>query len=441
MAYVYTNQGVKYMGTFEPLMQHLYKLPERLQFAVKHDYYYGIKQEPQMALDVAENWAELYPDDMTAHKVLAILYMIRNQKDKELMAYKKMVELDPGQFDLYLKIGDIYKDLGETEEALNYYQIYKDEFPNNTNSYRKIGDLYRTVGDYDQAKSNYREALLIEPDKVSILRSLAKIDAELGNFSQAFEAYHEVLDDCKSAEDRSDIYKELEDYYRIRGQMDSSVVFAERRFAEMVQYAPPIMILNEQFNSLEKYILSGREETAFQLVRDAEEQLGPPLDSNIPFGYLSIYLTLEDVEKAEKALAEAEAAMESLQSEMIRPVILNAEGRIHELKGDYELAIQHYTKHLELEPNEVGIQVQLGRCYRIQRDLKKAEEHIQKALAVHPYWPDVNYEMGLVYADRGKKDQALEHLRRAISIWENADSTYKPAIRAGEKLAELEAGG
>jgi tetratricopeptide (TPR) repeat protein len=441
IAYAYTNQGVKYRQSFAPLMQHLYKLPERLQFAVKHDYYYGIKQEPQMALDVAKNWAELYPDDMTAHKVLALLYMIRNQKDKELMAYKKMISLDPGQFDLYLKIGNIYKDLGETEEALNYYQLYKDVCPNNTNSYRKTGDLYRTIGDYEQAKSNYREALLIEPDEISILRSLAKIDMALGNFSQALESYHEILDDCKSAEDRSDIYKELEDYYHLRGQIDSSLEFTERRFTEMTKYAPPLMILNERFNSLDKYILAGREDAAFQMVHDAEEQLGSPLDSNIPFGYLSIYLTLEDIEKAEKALAEAEAAMESLHSEMIRPVILNAEGRIHELKGEYDLAIQRHIKHLELEPNEASIQVQLGRCYRMLQNFKKAEEHLQKALRIHPFWPDANYEMGLVYAGEGKNGQALEYLQRAQSIWEEADSSYTPAIMARKKLAEIEASG
>jgi tetratricopeptide (TPR) repeat protein len=441
IAYAFTNQGVKYRQSFAPLMQHLYKLPERLQFAVKHDYYYGIKREPQMALDVAENWAELYPDDMTAHKVLALLYMFRNQKDKELMEYKKMVGLDPGQYDLYLKIGDIYKDLGESDEALNYYQLYKDEFPNNTNSYRKMGDLYSTMGDYEQAKSNYREALLIEPDEISILRSMAQVDVELGNFSQALEAYHKILNDCKSAEEKFDTYDALEDYYYLRGQLDSSIEFTERKLAEMAHFAPPFMILNEQFNSLDKYILAGKEDVAFQVVHDAEEQLGPPLDGNIPFGYLSIYLTLEDVEKTEKALAAAEAAMESLQGEMARPVLLNAEGRIHELKQEYDLAIQRYNKHLILEPTEASIQVQLGRCYRMQQDYKKAEEHIKKALTIHPFWPDANYEMGLVYNGRGINKEALEYLQKAQSIWEEADSNYTPAIMARKKLAELETSG
>ncbi len=47
--------------------------------------------------------------------------------------------------------------------------------------------------------------------------------------------------------------------------------------------------------------------------------------------------------------------------------------------------------------------------------------------------------MGLVYADWGKDDKALEYLKKAQSIWEDADTDYEPAMKAREKLAELEA--
>lgn len=64
---------------------------------------------------------------------------------------------------------------------------------------------------------------------------------------------------------------------------------------------------------------------------------------------------------------------------------------------------------------------------------------MQKLLAIHPYWPEENYEMGLVYADWGKNDKALEYLKKAQYIWEDADTDYEPAMKAREKLAELEA--
>ena len=437
--YILTNQTDKYVNNYQPLMKHLYKLPERLQFGIKHDYYYGIKQDPEMALEVAKNWAELYPDDVRAHTVLAMLYMIRNQKDNELAEYKKVLSLDPGRYDLYQKIGKIYKDLGQFEDALNYYQLYTDEFPNNTKSYKEICDLYKVYGDYENARSFCKKALLIEPDEFSVLLSLSDIECELGNFQQALEEYHMLLEKCTTAEERSDLYERLENYYFLRGQVQKSTEYVNLRIAELEKFAPPFVTLFTKFNALNKYIMVGKNDLAFQVVQSAEEQLGPPMDKNIPFGYLDIYLELEDIENAEKALKEAEAAIQAMQGEINRKVILNAQGKIYELKGEYELAIQSYLKQLELDPTDAAIHVHLGRSYRMQGDPKTAEEHLQKALAIHPFWPDANYEMGLVYAERGKKDEALEYLKKAQNIWEDADPDYKPAMKAREKLAELEA--
>jgi len=437
--YILTNQTDKYVSTYQPLMKHLYKLPERLQFAIKHDYYYGIKQEPEMALEVAKNWAELYPDDVRAHTVLAMLYMIRNQKENELAAYKKILSIDPGRYDLYQKIGSVYKELGEFEDALNYYQLYADEFPNNTKSYKEISDLYKVYGDYENARSYYKKALLIEPDEFSVLLSLSDIECELGNFQKALEEYHMILEKCTTAEERSDLYERLEDYYFLRGQVNKSIEYVDLKIIEYEKFEPPIVILFKRFNAVNKYTMVGKDDLAFQVVQTAEEQLGPPLDNNIPFGYLDIYLELEDIENAEKALKEAEAGILSMQGEINRTIILNAQGKINELKGEYEEAIQSYLKQLELDPTDAAIHVQLGRSYRMHGDPKTAEEHLQKALTIHPFWPDANYEIGLVYVERGKNDEALEYLKRAQSIWEDADPDYEPAMKARVKMAELEA--
>jgi DNA invertase Pin-like site-specific DNA recombinase/tetratricopeptide (TPR) repeat protein/predicted RNA-binding Zn-ribbon protein involved in translation (DUF1610 family) len=251
--------------------------------------------------------------------------------------------------------------------------------------------------------------------------------------------YHMILEKCTTAEERSDLYERLENYYFLRGQVNKSTEYVDLKITELEKFAPTIVTLFTKFNALNKYIMVGKNDLAFQVVQTAEEQLGPPLDNNIPFGYLDIYLALEDVENAEKALKEAEAAILAMQGEINRKVILNAQGKIYKLKGEYELAIQSYLKQLELDPNDAAIHVQLGRSYRMRSDLKKAEDHIQKALAIHPFWPDANYELGLVYAERGKKDEALEYLKRAQIIWEDADPDYEPALKTREKMAELEA--
>jgi tetratricopeptide (TPR) repeat protein len=438
--YLYANQGQKVVQAIEPLMQHLYKIPERLQFAVKHDYYSFIKQDRTMAMDVAKNWVELYPDDLKAHSIMAMLYRVRNLKDEALTEYKTILSLDPKQYDLLIQIGDLYKSKGELDEAQKYYQQYLDQFPNSLKAYVEMGDLNRLTGNYEEAKSNYGKALLIEPDDLSILLSLGKIESELGNFHEALTQYNEALELCKTPEDSVSVYTSLENYYQLRGQMQKSIEYMELKFTEYEKYAPPLMILEQKSESLGKYINAGKGETAYQILLETEAQLvAPPMDKMIPILYLDYYLELEDIDHAEEALGGVEEAIQVLQVEILRSAYLEAQGKIYELKEDHQSAIESYQQQLELDPTSSNIHVQIGRCYRNLQNFKNAEESIQKTLLIHPFGPKTNYEMALVYAETGKIDRALEHLKIALGIWEEADSDYKPAILAGEKLAELEA--
>lgn len=432
------NRMEESMQALESLMSYLHKIPERSQFGVKHDYYYQIKQDPEMSLEVAKNWAELYPEDVTAHRVLALRYLILNQKDKELAAYKKILSLDPGQYQFLLNVGEIYRDQGKFEDALDYYQAYADEFPNNSKSFTELGNLYMKYGDYEQARSYFNKALLIEPDEISVQLKLAKINTELGNFTQALTDYNNILEDCATSQERFNVYKHLEDYFFLRGQVGKTVEYLELRFAEQEKYDIQINIIDTRIEALERYIIAGKSDRAFETVKNIEKQLGPPLDYLAPLGYLVIYMELEEVENLERTLEEFEAFVKARQLEIFENIILFARGKLHELKGEYDLAIQQHTKILDITPISASIHFHLGRCCRLQRDYKKAEEHMQKLLAIHPYWPEENYEMGLLYVDWGKNDKALEYLKRAQSIWEDADPEYEPAVKTRKKLAELE---
>jgi tetratricopeptide (TPR) repeat protein len=187
------------------------------------------------------------------------------------------------------------------------------------------------------------------------------------------------------------------------------------------------------------YILNGKTDEAFQLVSDAESMLAPPMDKMIPFMYLNIYLKLEDVENSEKYLVGAEEAIEALQIEIIRHTIFEAKGKIHELKGEYELALENYEQQLQLEPNNFNIHIRLGRCHRNLKEYGKAESRIMETLSIHPFWPKANYELALVYAESGNTEKAIKYLEIAQEIWEEADPDFKPAALASEKLAEVQA--
>jgi len=315
---------------------------------------------------------------------------------------------------------------------------YADVLPNDYKSYLQLGNLYYYYGKYDQARSYYEKALLIVPEKFHVLLSLASVKTEVGDFNSALQDYKELLGLCKIPQEKVTVYKSLEDYYFLRGQVNKAIEYIELRIAEQQKFATQLEILMTRFQSIERYILAGKSDAAFQIAREIED-LGPPLDYLIPIGYIRIYLELEEITRIEEYLRQVEEIVESMQLEVFRFLIFWARGKIYEIKGDYETAIQHYKKYLEGEPTSLAMNFHLGRCYRMNRDFRKAEEHFQKIIDLHPFWPEELYEFGLVYAEWGKPEKALEYLRRAQNIWADADSIYKPARQNMEKIAEMEA--
>ncbi|MCH7755323.1 tetratricopeptide repeat protein [candidate division KSB1 bacterium] len=184
--------------------------------------------------------------------------------------------------------------------------------------------------------------------------------------------------------------------------------------------------------------MAGQEDVAFQTVEKLESELQPPYNMFASFGYMSIYLELEDADKTEEALKGVESAIETLKWEIYRPVVFFAQGRIHEFRGEYKEAISDFQKQLELSPTNVSAYRFIGRCYRKLKDYDEAAEYLQRSLKIHPFGPSTNYELALLYSDMGETEKALEHLQATLDVWKNADPEYKPAKLAREKLAELQ---
>jgi tetratricopeptide (TPR) repeat protein len=427
------------MQALMSVMKYLHKLPEHTRFGVKHDYYYQIKQDPEMSMDVARNWAELYPDDIQAHEVLAARYMILNQKENELAEYKEILHLDPGQYDYILKIGELSGDQGRFDEALKYYTIYADKFPNSPKSYSSLGRLCFTYGDYEQARSYYNQALLIEPGDISIRLSLANVNIELGEFSKALDNFNEILADCDSPQERYAVYRQMEDYFFLRGQLDRGIEAMELKISEQEKYDDPVEILSNRIDAAERYAKAGMTDKAMEIMESIEKQLQPPFDYLVPFGYLFLYLELGDKDNLEKYLPVVEKYTKERELWIYQIYLFYVRGRLYELKGDYDLALLQYDKALALEPVNKSLHFYIGRCYRMLNDWKKAEKNLLELLQVHPYWPEKLSELGFIYAAWGRNDKAREYLTKALAVWEDADPGFQPAKKAREKLAETEA--
>jgi serine/threonine protein kinase/tetratricopeptide (TPR) repeat protein len=435
--YVFLNQGQKREQAFKSLMQYLYKLPERVQFLIKSDYY-AFKEDAEKRLAVVKMMIELNPDDIAGHQALAIIYSQTNKKEEALAEFHRILELDPEKQDALLWIGSYYKEKGMFKEALEYYERYARRYPDDVTSYTVIGGLYRTLGDFERAKSYYNKALLLEPEKISVLLTLAKIESTLGNYERSEGMYLDVLKISKNPEERMGVYDALASVYETQGQYRKSLEYVHLYLEEGEKIQPPFFSLVNKIEFLDKYVLAGQKDEAFKIIEDFKSQAAPPFDRMVPLVYFGYYVEIEDPDKAANLLKEVEVSMQSPLFESIRADIIELQGRFHEMKGEYEQAIAAYKKSLESRPTYPDTNVLIGRTYRKLRDFKKAEEYLKKNLITSPFDPELHYEISLLYIDMKSNAKGEEHLNIALNIWKNADLGIPKVEDAKKKLAELE---
>ena len=279
--------------------------------------------------------------------------------------------------------------------------------------------------------------MLAEPDNISVLTSLAKLERHFGNFESEIVQLESVLEQSKTPQERSGVLGALQGAYEWRGQIERAIEYMHQGWSENEKFAPPVTVMLRRLGGLGTYIKGGEIDLARTTFESIGSQLTPPWDALLPLGELGMALQLDDADAADAALPGLESFIENFGAESLRSLVINARGRISELREQYEDAIASYQEQLERDPSDISTHTQIGRCYRKLGELDAAEEHLLQSLKVAPFSPTIHYQLALVFADRGERDQAVRHLETALEVWKDADPVFKPAREAREKLDEL----
>ena len=415
------------------------KLLERNQFIVKY-FTYVLGQEPDKALSVVKMWAELYPDDITAHQTLAARYAIKNMIAEAIHEHKQILHLDPEQYESLSTLGDYYLQLGDFDSSLGYYKHYAREFPKQSQSYRKLGAYYGLLGDMELSRENYERALFLADfsEKIQIKVALANVLLNTGAFDQAHEQYLDALSISRTAQDSLRVFIAMEHYYNTKGQAQKSLETYDMKLDKYKTTLSPTEYLARRATDLQPYINAGEIDRAYEILEEVALLLEPPLDKLVQFGYMFVYTETGDVEKAEEAMVVAKDFIIGFGQEIMMANIYFVQGKLHESLDEYADAIDNYNKYYEINPTSYFIHSFISRCYRHLEEYDTAEEEITISLKYQPFDPATNYEAALLYFDMGEDDKGLDYLRRAVDIWKDADSEYEKANIAKDKLSSLQ---
>ncbi len=425
-------------GATESLMAAIelnYKLPERVQFGLRANYYRLVRQDPEKAMNLAGMWSELFPDDINAHQLIAILHTENGERERAIAAYERILEIDPGQYDYFRAIGSLYQQMGEFERAADFYRRYADQFPDDARSFTALGGLSSDQGGHETALEYYERALLLDPENTWVILSLVRTAFNLGRFDEALGQLKEALAVSQTAERRVGVYDAFRIYYTQRGQLRLAVDYMHRAWAETT---PPVTLMQKKLMELGVYAQAGMSQVALDTLEAISRTLSPPLDLLPPLGAIEIAIELEDTTMIREAVAGLERLIAGLGVGAARPLVIYAEGKVLELDGQCDQAIINYRRSLKLLPTEVTLNTAIGRCYRELGNLDQALESIERTLRINPYDAKAHYEKALVHLDRSERLQAREHLQTALAVWRDADPDFELAQKARARLSDLE---
>jgi tetratricopeptide (TPR) repeat protein len=98
------------------------------------------------------------------------------------------------------------------------------------------------------------------------------------------------------------------------------------------------------------------------------------------------------------------------------PIAYNNRGVERRKKGQLDLALQDYTRAIELDPKNAKFYTNRGIAFGETGQMRLALEDIDRALSLDPDYADAYTSRGLVFAETGQFDQAIQDYTRALVL-------------------------
>ena len=251
---------------------------------------------------------------------------------------------------------------------------------------------YHSAGDYQRAIEFGKMAVERYPRNVAAYVCLGASYYKIGELKLALEAMKRAESLATSKKDLMVIYNQLGNIYKMRGDLDSALLYHSRELS----------LSRELGNKRGEAIALGN-------IAGIYDKKGE-LDKALEYYELSLRLKTEDKDKA--------------------PTYNNI-AIIYLKKGDYKKAIEYLEKAIEIGirvGNYHGVaqwMLNLGEIYRRAKEFSKAEETLKEGLTRiqrigDKYWEAGAYKyLGWLYRDMGRTALAKKYFTKAFELYKS----------------------
>ena len=438
VAQVYNNQFDQSKRSMDKVMESLYALPQREQFAAK-SLYYHLEQDQAKRIKVLQMWLEYYPDDVNAYAILGLVYQVTGQLQEAEQTYRKAIEIDDNRGNFFVHLAEILQAQNRDEEALEFLQQYASQYPDHTRSYKLLGNFHLEEGNLELAEEKFERATLLDPNDIEAKSSLVQISERQGQFEEAQQSYRELLEISRSGEDSLMVMNSLKELYFMQGQINEGLLWWDDYLTLMEKLDAPINVSIKKITYIDQYFRIGQPERALQIIKQEEAKLHESLVNLVYFGYMTYYIEEGDIPEAEVAMERIREFVAQFGSPAKIELFFEAE--LSNLKGQHDRAIEQFR---EFEPAnlmfpEIELELRIAHTLWKGGRSQAAIEQLEDVLHIHPFHPTAHYLLATILIDEDEPQQALSHLEICNQIWAQADVAYKWGQDARDRYRELQA--
>ncbi|NOX91494.1 MAG: tetratricopeptide repeat protein [Gammaproteobacteria bacterium] len=393
-------------------------------------------QALEKALEAAELWVELAPDNATAYEVLAPLLLTFGRAPESVARYERYITLSGDKADQgFMKISGQLVRAKNAIAALSVMEQLLAKQQNNPYAWLAHGQLGLRQGKLELAMDSVDKSLALKSHWAPAVVSRARILSLRGDKDKAL-AYLEKERDGELGNDISvglsyaRLLTEAKQFHRAFVEFERLVV-QEPRNVE-AQYAAGVLAL--QLNDLDKA------ETRFKLVlrlrqrmlaanyylgRVYEEKKNPEIALKHYFAvrhgeyYLGAQSRAANLLAEQGKLERARAHLQSLsvRNEQDQVRLYLVEGELLRKAGKYLEALEFFADKLEKMPNDTSLRYARALVAERANKLALAEEDLRIIIEREPGNAQALNALGYTLADRTERlDEALDYITRALEV-------------------------